>query len=195
MSESLSIQDALKLAVETLATHSEAASLEAEVLLAHALGTPRSYLHAWPEKLILVKQGQRFFELIARRFAGEPIAYLTGFREFWSLELRVNPHTLIPRPETELLVELALKRLPLDSASRVADLGTGSGAIALAIASERPRCHVTATDICPDALAVARANAERLNISNVEFREGTWFAPLRNEGFDLTILTTNRCGN
>ena len=113
------------------------------------------------------------------------MAYLTGAQGFWTLDLAVTPATLIPRPETELLVELALARIPRDAATRIADLGTGSGAIALAIAKERPRAAVVATDASGAALDVARANANRNGIANVEFRHGDWLAPLEGEMFDL----------
>lgn len=187
MSETLSVQEALRTAAEMLAARCDASALDAEVLLAHALGKPRSYLRTWPKHALPEKEHRHFFDLLARRAAGEPVAYLTGRREFWSLELAVSPYTLIPRPETELLVETALARLPYNAATRVADLGTGSGAIALAIACERPQCHIVATDLCPHALSVARGNAERLNIINVEFREGAWTAPLGNERFDVIV--------
>src|SRR3569832_1041814 len=118
---------------------------------------------------------------MASAIAPEPVAYIIGRREFWSLSLAVNPHTLIPRPETERLVELALERIAIDHATRIADIGTGSGAIALAIASERPRCRLIATDISPQALGLAEDNAQRLNIRNVEFRLGDGLAPLCTE--------------
>ena len=187
MTTLLSIQDALKVAVETLARSGDTAALDAEVLLARVLGKPRSHLRARPEQRLQQLQQQHFFDLIRRRAAGEPIAYLTGHREFWSLDLMVNPHTLIPRPETELLVEIALAHIPLPQEALIADLGTGSGAIALAVACERPLCRVIATDIDPEALRVARANGERLNIRNVEFREGAWFAPFSDERFDVIV--------
>lgn len=187
MPKPLSIQDALKVAAGLLAPHGGAAALETEILLAHVLAKPRSHLRAWPEQMLQESSQRLFFDLIARRAAGEPIAYLTGQREFWSLPLAVNLYTLIPRPETELLVQLALARIPLDRDVHVADLGTGSGAIALAIASERPRCRIIATDLCPHALKVARANAERLDIANVEFREGSWFTPLTDGRFDIIV--------
>ena len=128
---------------------------------------------------------EHFSQLLARRQAGEPVAYMTGTQGFWTLDLEVSTATLIPRPETELLVELALARIPVDAASRMADLGTGSGAIALAIARERPRATVVATDASEAALAVARGNALRNRIGNIEFRHGDWFAPLAGESFDL----------
>jgi len=180
----ITIQAALASGAEQLRAH-HAARLEAEVLLAHVLNRSRAQLRAWPEQTLNTEQQRRFFALIARRAGGEPVAYLTGHREFWSLDLMVNRHTLIPRPETERLVELALARLPQDQDTRVADLGTGSGAIALAIAIERPRCNILATDISDMALQVAQANANRLGLPNVEFRRGSWLAPLRGERFDL----------
>jgi release factor glutamine methyltransferase len=124
-------------------------------------------------------------ELMQRRLAGEPVAYLLGHRGFWTLDLAVSPATLIPRPETELLVELALARLPVDTALAVADLGTGSGAIALALASERPQVDVTATDLSAAALDMARGNAARNGLARVRFVQGAWFAPLQGMRFDL----------
>ena len=165
------------------------AAIDAEILLAYVLDTARSYLHAWPERNLDALQLTQFNALIERRLRGEPVAYLTGVRGFWSLELRVTKDTLIPRPETELLVELALQRIPPHAAWSIADLGTGSGAIALAIAHERPRCKIVATDHSPAALKIAHANAERLSIHNIEFRLGSddWFAPLQNESFDMIV--------
>lgn len=163
----------------------DGARLDAEILLAHVLARPRAFLYTWPERALGEAQLERFFALVARRTHGEPVALLTGTREFWSLELRVAPETLIPRPETEHLVELALERIPPHATWRVVDLGTGCGSIALAIARERPRCHVVATDRCAAALATARANAERLGLGHVEFRAGQWCAPLGHERFDL----------
>ncbi|HWS77415.1 MAG TPA: peptide chain release factor N(5)-glutamine methyltransferase [Thermomonas sp.] len=159
--------------------------VDAEWLLAHALGRPRSWLFAHSADSVPAGIGERFATLLARRQAGEPVAYLTGRQGFWTLELEVSPATLIPRPETERLVELALARIPMDRAPRIADLGTGSGAIALAIAKERPRASVIATDASAAALAVARRNAARNRIANIEFREGDWLAPLAGERFDL----------
>ena len=183
----LSIQDALNSAGELLASHNDAPVLEASVLLAHVLGITRTQLRTRPEQTLRTDQQQAFFDLITRRKAGDPVAYLIGHREFWSLDLIVNEHTLIPRPETELLVELALERIPTHAEFHILDLGTGSGAIALAVASERPRCRVTASDLSPQALAVARTNAERLNIANVSFREGSWFSPFSTERFDIIV--------
>jgi release factor glutamine methyltransferase len=158
---------------------------DAGLLLAHVLGKPRSWLFAHADDPLPEDVAVHFEALVARRHAGEPVAYLIGHRGFWCFDLQVSPATLIPRPETELLVELALARLPTDRALRVADLGTGSGAIALALAHERPRAQVIATDASAGALVVARGNAESLQLGNLEFRQGDWFAPLAGESFDL----------
>ncbi|HSD16928.1 MAG TPA: peptide chain release factor N(5)-glutamine methyltransferase [Thermomonas sp.] len=159
--------------------------IDAEWLLAHVMGQPRSWLFAHAADPVSPEVAVSFAALLARRQAGVPVAYLTGMQGFWTMALEVSPATLIPRPETELLVELALARIPPDAASPIADLGTGSGAIALAVAKERPRAAVIATDASPAALEVARRNATRNRIANVEFREGDWFAPLKGETFGL----------
>lgn len=172
-------------ASQRLATISPTPQLDAEILLAAALARPRSYLYAWPESIPDPAMLARFQTWLGRRASGEPLAYLLGHREFWSLDLAVTPDTLIPRPETELLVELALARLPTDQAVTVADLGTGSGAIALALAQERPLARIIATDCSAAALAVARRNAARLELANVEFCQGDWCAMLGHDRFDL----------
>jgi release factor glutamine methyltransferase len=155
-----------------------AGNLEAEILLAYCLEAPRSLLYANPE-MELSNQRREFFQsLVERRVRGEPIAYITGVREFWSLSLRVTPDVLIPRPETEQLVEAALAHIPQDATWRIADLGTGSGALALALASERSHCEVHGTDSSAAALAVAADNARRLAIDNVRFHHGSWCGPL-----------------
>ncbi|NCT68414.1 MAG: peptide chain release factor N(5)-glutamine methyltransferase [Rhodanobacteraceae bacterium] len=158
---------------------------EAELLLAHALGKPRTWLFAWPEFAPDTAQCGAFERLVAARVRGEPVAYLTGHRGFWSFDLAVTPAVLIPRPETELLVELALARLPRERTVAVADLGTGSGAIALALAHERPQARVLATDASADALAVARGNAAKLGLTNVAFAQGDWCAALGAARFAL----------
>ncbi|MGN7724378.1 peptide chain release factor N(5)-glutamine methyltransferase [Luteimonas sp. 22616] len=158
---------------------------EAALLLAHVLGRSRGWLYAHGDAPVPAPDLARFEQLVARRAAGEPVAYLLGTRGFWRFDLAVTPDTLIPRPETELLVELALARIPAQSAAQVADLGTGSGAIALAIASERPQARVVAVDISGDALEVARGNAAALDLDNVEFRRGDWLSPLAGERCDL----------
>jgi len=155
---------------------------ESELLLGHALQRERAWLFAHAHDVPAAEAVARFRALVAERERGVPVAQLLGEWGFWTLTLRVTPDTLIPRPETELLVEAALARL---DGGRIADLGTGTGAIALALASELPRARVVATDASSAALAVARDNALRNDIANVEFRLGSWYAPLQGERFDL----------
>lgn len=160
---------------------------EAVLLLGHALQRSPSWLYVHQDSPVAAEEACRFLALVERRSAGEPVAYLTGRRGFWTLDLAVTPDTLIPRPETERLVELALERLPTASAPRILDLGTGSGAIALALARERPRARVLATDRSAAALAVARANARDNRVGNVAFAEGDWYAPVGEQRFDLIV--------
>ena len=162
---------------------------EAELLLLHVLGRERGWLFAHATDAVEPATEAAFAQLLQRRLQGEPVAYLLGRRGFWTLDLAVSPATLIPRPETERLVELALERLPTDRPLKVADLGTGSGAIALALASERPLAQVLATDMSPQALAVAADNARRHELANVRFQQGSWHAALGQERFDL--IATN----
>ncbi len=183
----MDVRGAVKKAHATLENAGLAGDLDAEVLLALALEKPRSFLHGWPEQELTTTQSSAFEVLLARRLAGEPLAYITGEREFWSLSLRVNKHALIPRPETETLVEQALNRIPADKNTMVLDLGTGSGAIALAIASERPMAQITATDLSKDALVLAKQNAIALNLANVEWQQGDWFEPLGTRQFDVVV--------
>ena len=166
---------------------SDSPRLDAELLMGMVLRKPRSFLHAWPEQQLSEQEAARYEALLRRRFSGEPIAYMTGFREFWSMPLRVTPAVLIPRPDTELLVERALLRLPPDEDTRVLDLGTGSGAVSLAIARERPRAQVIGVDISVAALELARSNAELQKIGNVEFRESDWFDAVRGEKFNVVV--------
>jgi len=180
------IRDLLRNAAERLASCSESPRLDAELLLCLALDQPRVYLHTWPDLYPEQDESGLFEQLLSRRLKGEPMAYLNGEREFWSLPLKVTADTLIPRPETEELVALALTHLPEQTDCRVADLGTGSGAIALAIAHERPDCQVTAVDFSDSALQVARKNARRLDIYNVEFHQGNWLQGLHT-AFDLIV--------
>ena len=163
----------------------EEARAEAERLLAHALEVGPTWLYTHRDDVPAVERVAAFERLLAQRLAGTPVAYLLGHRGFWRFDLQVTPATLIPRPETERLVELALERLPENANLRVVDLGTGTGAIALSIAHERPRAQVVATDASGDALAIAEANARALGLGNVEFLHGDWLAPLAAETFDL----------
>jgi release factor glutamine methyltransferase len=163
---------------------------EAEILLAAALDKPRAWVIAHPEQRILdCDATDRYEAHVTRRAHGEPVAYILGEKEFWSLALEVTPDVLIPRPETELVVERALVHLPEDAPGRVLDLATGSGAIALAIAHERPRLRVLGTDVSAAAVAVARRNAARLHLASVEFRVGDWYAPVGGERF--TLIASN----
>lgn len=166
---------------------SDTPRLDAEVLLAAVLGTDRSRLYAHPEMAAPQGSSADFLRLLNNRGNGFPVAYLTGEKEFRSITFRVNRHTLIPRPETELVVEAALERIPAQYRSRVLDLGTGSGAIAVAVASERPDCAVTAVDLSIDALAVARENAATNHVANISFEQSDWFGSLHNRRFDAII--------
>lgn len=165
---------------------SPTARLDAELLLAAALGKSRSFLHTWPERIVPSEAALLFSEYLRRRRAGEPVAYILGQQGFWKLDLEVAPHTLIPRPDTELLVETALALLPATPA-RVLDLGTGSGAIALALASERPAWKVTAVDRVLEAVALAERNRQRLDLRNVTVLSSHWFSALDGERFELII--------
>lgn len=176
--------EALRHALAASEDPGAAPALEAELLLARALGVDRAQLYAHPSAPVPPEVERSVRALVARRAAGEPMAYITGVREFWSLPLEVTPDVLIPRPETEHLVALALERIAPRAAARVADIGTGSGAIALAIASERPCAELHAVDVSDAALAVARRNARRLGLGNVRFHRGNWCAPLGG-AFDL----------
>lgn len=163
------------------------ARLDAEVLLAALLGTGRAQLSAFPERTIAPLVAAMFDAGVQRRAAGEPLAYITGVREFWSLPLVATPEVLVPRPETELLVERCLAALGSGASRRVADLGTGSGAIALALARERPGWQLVATDASAAALEIAAINRQRLEIGNVELRIGSWCMPLHGERFDAIV--------
>ncbi|MFQ5468779.1 MAG: peptide chain release factor N(5)-glutamine methyltransferase [Gammaproteobacteria bacterium] len=183
-----SIKDSLNKATRQLSNNSESATLDAEVLLAHMLGRSRTYLHTWPEQILNTEQQSSFNTLIEKRVAGVPVAYLTGSKEFWSLNLSVTPATLIPRADTEVLVEGVLEIVDPDQRIRILDLGTGSGAIALALARERPHSEIVATDISSAAIQVATKNAERFSLTNVEFLTGEWFDAIDSkEKFGLIV--------
>ena len=160
--------------------------LDAELLLAHALGKSRSYLRTWADHEVEGAAAEAFNASLARRRNGEPVAYILGRQGFWSLDLDVAPHTLIPRPDTELLVETSLALLP-GGPARVLDLGTGTGAIALALASERPAWQVTGVDRVDEAVALADGNRARLGLANASFRPSHWFAALAGERYGLIV--------
>ncbi len=165
---------------------SDTALLDAELLLAHVLGKPRTYLKTWPERELDTAQRQAFEALLARRRAGEPVAYLLGQQGFWSLDLQVSPATLIPRPDTERLVEVALQ-IVLPGNARVLDLGTGTGAIALALATERGGWRVTGCDFLQEAIELAERNRQRNGIDNASFIRSDWFSGLAARRFDLIV--------
>lgn len=166
---------------------SESARLDAELLLGHVLGLSRAQLITRAAEPVSAEDARAYAELIRRRARGEPVAYLRGEQGFWTLTLKVDGNVLVPRPETELLVEWALQLADPAQDLRIADLGTGSGAIALALAAERPHAHVVATDLSNDALRLARDNARRLGLERVEFRSGSWLEPLTGEHYDLLV--------
>ncbi|EOW6515127.1 peptide chain release factor N(5)-glutamine methyltransferase [Cronobacter dublinensis] len=178
-------QQWLKQAIHRL-TDSESPRRDAEILLGFVTGRTRTFILAFGETSLADDELTRLDALLARRVQGEPVAYLTGQREFWSLPLEVSAATLIPRPDTECLVEQALARLPA-APCRILDLGTGTGAIALALACERPDCQVTALEVVPEAVALARRNAQRLGIDNVTVLQSHWFSALADARFSLIV--------
>lgn len=170
-----------------LAHASDTPHLDAEVLLCHCLSKNRSYLRAWPEHHPSAAQSLQFWALIEQRCLGEPIAYLTGQREFWSRAFMVSPDVLIPRPDTELLIELSLQHLPSNQAGKIIDMGTGSGILAITLAAERPLADVIATDISSAALNIAKKNAQQLAVGNIRFLISDWFDAVTESNFDLVI--------
>ncbi|MBW3566908.1 MAG: peptide chain release factor N(5)-glutamine methyltransferase [Proteobacteria bacterium] len=182
----MTLRELLADAMHRLSGVGDTPRLDAELLLAHALDRPRTHLRTWPDNCPDAEQLAHFESLLARRAGGEPIAHILGEREFWSLKLRVSPDTLIPRPDTEVLVEAALERIPNDRACRVLDLGTGTGAIALALKHERPHAEVWASDASSAALDIARSNAGQLDL-DVQFREGDWWTPFTDARFDVIV--------
>lgn len=182
----MNLTDMLTWAKRTLTPVSDNPLLEANILLAHTLGAPRTLFLSDPKKNLEPKTVEQFKNLIEKRLAGMPVAYITGEKEFWSLPLKVTEDTLIPRPETECLVEQILKKYPGDEKKTVVDLGTGSGAVALALAKERPTWKILATDNSIKALMIAKENATLLKLS-IEFRCGSWFVPLEGELFDVIL--------
>ncbi|MGI1986598.1 peptide chain release factor N(5)-glutamine methyltransferase [Shewanella morhuae] len=186
MSDQSSIAEALQWAYVQLVATSESAHLDAEVLLLYCLNKSRSYLYTWPEKSLTVEQWKRFQQMVLKRQKGVPVAHIVGEREFWSLPFIVNDTTLIPRPDTEILVETALN-MPLSTYAKVLDLGTGTGAIALALASERESWEITAVDKVDDAVALAIANRENLKLPQVEILQSDWFSAVKSRDFDLIV--------
>ena len=178
MTEKVAVKQALQTAESQLRPHVDAARLEAEILLGHLLGKSRSWLIAWSDTCLSDQQLRRYTDLVDKRIQGAPIAHLTAEREFWSLPLRITTDTLIPRADTELLVETCLDLYPAGRSITVADLGTGSGAIALAIATERPEWSILATDQSRQALDVAIHNADALHVDNIRLFQGDWFDAL-----------------
>lgn len=182
------LAETLQTAVDKLGERSDSPRLDAEILLCLATGKTRAHLRAWPERQLDEGEAHRFEVLLRQRIEGRPIAHITGNREFWSREFVVTPDVLIPRPETELLVERVLDLIPSEKACRVLDLGTGSGVLAVTLALELPNSSVTALDISPAALAIARGNAEALSANNVRFMQSDWFSALASaERFDLIV--------
>ena len=163
------------------------ADLEAQILLCLSLSKPRVYVFSWPETIVPEAETWLYRSYLRWRVHGWPITYLTGQREFWSLPLQVNQHTLIPRHETETLVEAVLNRLPMEYKARIADIGCGCGAVSFAIAHSRPHCDILATDHCEKALQVARTNRKRLALKNVTLASGDWFEPLAGQRFDWIV--------
>ncbi|MFC6632621.1 peptide chain release factor N(5)-glutamine methyltransferase [Microbulbifer taiwanensis] len=167
-------------------TASDSARLDTEILLGHILGRPRTWLYTWPEYELTETEQRQLDALLQRRINGEPVAHLTGEREFWSLSLKVNASTLIPRPETELLVETALALCPQEKL-RALDLGTGSGAIALALASEKPGWQIVAAEKSADAATLAGENRRALGFENVQIVQSDWFTEIAPQKFDLIV--------
>ena len=166
---------------------SESARLDAEILFCDVMQFDRSRIYSHPEQIVPDDKLVLFQSLIEQRQQGRPIAHLTGKKEFWSLEFAINEDTLIPRPETELLVETALQMIPDDATFNILDLGTGSGAIAIAIASERPSCKILATDINTNTLAMAKKNAETHQLGNIQFYLSNWYQNIPSQEFDLIV--------
>ncbi|WP_426991279.1 peptide chain release factor N(5)-glutamine methyltransferase [Methylomonas sp. CM2] len=182
-----SIATLLEAGERQLTKTSPSARLDAEVLLCHCLNKPRSFLRTWPDHRPDSEQTNEFRQMLALRSQGHPVAYLLGLREFWSREFIVTPDVLIPRPDSELLVELSLVWLARDRAAKILDLGTGSGILAITLAAERPLSTVLACDNSSPALAVAERNAERLAVDNVRFVVSDWFAQVTERDFDLIL--------
>ncbi|MBM7072845.1 peptide chain release factor N(5)-glutamine methyltransferase [Shewanella sp. 202IG2-18] len=186
MSSQSTISASIQWAYQELMKTSDSAQLDAEVCLQHCLNKNRTYLYTWPDKALNQEQWQQFSLMISKRKTGMPVAHIIGEREFWSLPFLVNDTTLIPRPDTEILVETALN-LTLPEEARVLDLGTGTGAIALALASERPKWQITAIDKIEDAVKLAQLNRQNLSLPHVEILQSDWFSAVAEQQFDLIV--------
>lgn len=181
------IKSALAVAFDLFQNSAETPLLDAEILLCNVLDKERAYLRTWPERALTQDQLQAFQVLVTARQLGKPIAYLTGNREFWSLDFQVSPDVLIPRPETELLVELSLKLIPVTKPCHIIDLGTGSGIIAVSLATERPQAKITATDISSSALEMAKLNATKNKVKSIQFYQSHWFNNVPPGKFNLIL--------
>lgn len=183
----MTIAEILKHSTTQLNSISPSARLDCELLLSYVLKQPKLFLYTDPDYQLSISEEELFQQLLKQRQQGKPIAQLIGKQAFWSFELTVTPDVLIPRPETEMLVEQVLKLLPADKACKVADLGTGSGAIAIALALERPLWQITAVDISSKALAVAKENAEKLGVNSIDFQYGNWCENLTETSYDCIV--------
>lgn len=181
------IKSAITDAIARLQNSSDSPRLDAEVLLSLTLQKNRTYLRTWPEQRLTSEQIQQFKKILIRRCQGTPIAYITGHREFWSRDFVVNDSVLIPRPDTELLIERALELIPQQQHYQLIDLGTGSGIIGITLAAERPLAGVYATDISKDALTLAKRNADHYGLNNIRFIESDWLGAFNRAEFDLVI--------
>ncbi len=181
------INNLLSSAARQLATGTESAQLDAEILLCLAINKPRSFLRAWPDKKLTLSQEQLFNQYLDERVQGKPIAYITGYKEFWSRDFKVTPEVLIPRPDTELIIELCLDLIPQNANTNMLDLGTGSGIIGITLAAERPSAKVIASDYSASALRIAQLNAQTHHTSNITFYQSDWLTHIPNQQFDLIV--------
>ncbi|MCX7085607.1 MAG: peptide chain release factor N(5)-glutamine methyltransferase [Methylococcales bacterium] len=182
-----SIKNLLIDAANMLAASSESAHLDAEILLCLALNKQRSYLRAWPENEPTTNQETLFKSYLQERYLGKPIAYILGYKEFWSRDFKVTPDVLIPRPDTELIIELCLDVLPLNSTANILDLGTGSGIIGITLAAERPHCQVIASDFSLAALNIAKLNAQAHHLNNITFYQSDWLKNIPKQKFEIIV--------
>ncbi|THB72332.1 MAG: peptide chain release factor N(5)-glutamine methyltransferase, partial [Gammaproteobacteria bacterium] len=183
----MNISEFIKFGSESLEGITDSPRLDAELLLLNVLEKERSYLYTWPEQELDDVQVSEAQSLLKRRQQGEPVAYIIGKRDFWDFSVEVTPDTLIPRPETELLIEFALQKFDSEAKLEIADLGTGSGILAIALAREFANSNVSAVDVSKGALEVARSNSELLRLKNIQFRCGSWLEPFARKVFDLIV--------